>query len=428
MARALPGRTMIRLIAIGFIWVGCAVAWVVLGSTIVHRTDEVSGSLNGEVYALWGPPRVQQPPRAVYRWVEKTQEKLTEYDDKGRPKVSVVEREETKEHPIPLVSSKLAVDLKLEHRRKGLLWFPTYGLGFDGRYAIASDLPQAHELEVSFPLESGSVVYDGFVVRDALGRELPVTLEQGRAYWTVKLAPGERHGFQVGYQSRGTSRFQYGGDGGLGGAAGQAKDFELVMKTNFANVDFPAGTLSPSGHAAKDGGWEGHLEVLEHRHQRAGRRRAAAAAEPGAARLEDHVLRAGRAAVLLLRRRGARGRAGPEHPPDELLLLRLRLLRLPPALRLPARPRRDPAELRDRLGGCRSSSSSATRACSPAGRFAVREMAIAQLIYLVLFSFTFFWDGFTGLAITIGAVLTLFVMMQITGRMDWRKATLPAVG
>ena len=49
-------------------------------------------------------------------------------------------------------------------------------------------------------------------------------------------------------------------------------------------------------------------------------------------------------------------------------------------------------------------------------------MLVAQLIYLVLFSHTFFWEGFTGLAVTIGAILTLFVVMQITGRVDWREA------
>ncbi len=54
--------------------------------------------------------------------------------------------------------------------------------------------------------------------------------------------------------------------------------------------------------------------------------------------------------------------------------------------------------------------------------FALREMALAQLIYLVLFSFTFLWQGFTGLAITVGAVATLFVMMQITGRLDWNTS------
>jgi len=54
--------------------------------------------------------------------------------------------------------------------------------------------------------------------------------------------------------------------------------------------------------------------------------------------------------------------------------------------------------------------------------FALREIGMAQLLYLVLFSYTFFWEGFTGLAITIGAILTLFFVMQVTGRSDWRSS------
>jgi hypothetical protein len=49
-------------------------------------------------------------------------------------------------------------------------------------------------------------------------------------------------------------------------------------------------------------------------------------------------------------------------------------------------------------------------------KFALREIGISQLVYLVLFSFTFFFAGFTGLSIAVGAVLTLFVMMQMTGK------------
>jgi hypothetical protein len=54
-------------------------------------------------------------------------------------------------------------------------------------------------------------------------------------------------------------------------------------------------------------------------------------------------------------------------------------------------------------------------------RFASREAALAQFIYLVMFSYAFFLKGFTGLAITIGSVLTLFVVMQITGRIRWAE-------
>jgi inner membrane protein involved in colicin E2 resistance len=52
-------------------------------------------------------------------------------------------------------------------------------------------------------------------------------------------------------------------------------------------------------------------------------------------------------------------------------------------------------------------------------RFAFVEVAIFQFVYLVLFSYTFFFEGFTGLAITILCIVTLFVIMQFTGRVDW---------
>lgn len=54
--------------------------------------------------------------------------------------------------------------------------------------------------------------------------------------------------------------------------------------------------------------------------------------------------------------------------------------------------------------------------------FAFREAAAAQFIYLVLFSYAFFFQGLTGLAITIGSILTLFVAMQLTGRIRWSEA------
>lgn len=54
-------------------------------------------------------------------------------------------------------------------------------------------------------------------------------------------------------------------------------------------------------------------------------------------------------------------------------------------------------------------------------RFAALEAGTAQLIYLVLFSYAFFFKGFTGLAITIGSIITLFVVMQMTGKIKWAE-------
>ena len=49
----------------------------------------------------------------------------------------------------------------------------------------------------------------------------------------------------------------------------------------------------------------------------------------------------------------------------------------------------------------------------------------AQLVYLVFFSYAFFWQGWTGLTVVIGAVVTLFVIMQLTGRIDWEERLAP---
>jgi hypothetical protein len=55
-------------------------------------------------------------------------------------------------------------------------------------------------------------------------------------------------------------------------------------------------------------------------------------------------------------------------------------------------------------------------------RFAVTWVALAQAVYLVGFSYAFFWKGRTGLTVVIGAILTLFLLMQAPGRIDWSVA------
>lgn len=52
-------------------------------------------------------------------------------------------------------------------------------------------------------------------------------------------------------------------------------------------------------------------------------------------------------------------------------------------------------------------------------RFAFVEAGFAQLVYLVGFALAHFWEGLTGLTVTMLGILTLFVLMQLTGRIRW---------
>lgn len=54
-------------------------------------------------------------------------------------------------------------------------------------------------------------------------------------------------------------------------------------------------------------------------------------------------------------------------------------------------------------------------------KFAFLETGISQCVYLVLFSYTFFLTGYTGLAITVLCIITLFIVMQLTAKIDWEQ-------
>jgi inner membrane protein involved in colicin E2 resistance len=60
--------------------------------------------------------------------------------------------------------------------------------------------------------------------------------------------------------------------------------------------------------------------------------------------------------------------------------------------------------------------------------FALARAGLAQLVFLVLFSYAFFFEGYTGLTVTLGAIATLFVLMQVTAHVDWGNVFAGASG
>lgn len=407
---------MLRMLSIALIWVGCAIAWMVLGATVLARTEASDHDLRGDVHELWGPELRQSPPTAVYqeaRTVEET-ETITEGD--GTETEKVKRRQVVTPVPIALESSDIGVSLELEHRRKGLKWFPTYSIDFRSSYVFENDTDAPRDVTFSFPLQTGSMAYDDFdVVRQ--GKSVPFELTQGTAAWTAHLKPGEQLRYDVGYRTRGTTSWHY--DTGSG-ATGQVRNFSLRLSTNFAEVDFPAGTISPSEHGTTGDRWEG-----------AWRFSSLISSAPIGVELPQRLNPGPLASkitffapvsllfffffVAVL----AAVQARELHPMHYFLIgcsfFAFHLLF---------------AYLVDHVAVLPSFAISSAVAVLlvvsyaqwfVGWKFALREMGLSQLVYLVLFSYTFFWEGFTGLSVTIGAVLTLFVVMQITGRVNWNE-------
>lgn len=415
---------MARLVAIAFVWLGCAVAWVILGTTLVARTNDVTNSLDSEVHALWGPPGAQLPPNATYTTYETAKEVVTTTNGSGIPTQQTVEKQVAVERSLPLDASDIAVAFDLEHRKKGLLWFPTYSVKFEARYVVVNSTDAKREAVLKFPLnkhaserggaERGGVSYDGFHIEDADGKAIAYEIRDSVASWKTELEPGARHEFRIGYGSRGTSSWTY----ELTANNTEVKNFRLKMATSFPNVDFPAGTTSPTRHAAEQGRWHGEWVFSS-----------LVAGAPIGIEMPK-LLNPGPLAskvtffaplsllffffvVAIL----AFVRKREMHPFHYLLLgcafFAFHLLFSYLVDHLSIAPSFAIASL-----------VSLFLVVSYARlfvgwRFALLEMGLSQTIYLVLFSLTFFWEGYTGLSIAIGAILTLFLVMQITGRFDF---------
>jgi inner membrane protein involved in colicin E2 resistance len=399
-----------RIAAISFIFACTTVAWMILGGTIFSRTYSAGDRLENKVAASWGSPQVQLPPTATY-WVNRT--RTEETMDHGQK----VSREVTEAVPVGLVveSSRVNVAIRLDPRQKGLLWYSTYAVDFAGAYRFRN--PAVQDQAVSFQLKfpASQAVYDDLaIVVD--GKPLPITTDSSGARVTATVPAGQAVPVTFSYRSQGMSSWVY----KFGDQVSQVRDFALDLKTNFKDVDFPADSLSPTEKRETTDGW---TLTWKYNSLLSGLQIGTTMPE----KLQPGPL-AGQISFfapvslffffflmfIITTMRGI-----DLHPMNYFFLatafFAFHLLM---------------AYLVDHI-----SIHAAFVICSLVSvflvvsylrlvvgiRFAAVEAGIAQLIYLVLFSYAFFFRGFTGLAITIGSIVTLFGVMQMTGRIKWAE-------
>jgi hypothetical protein len=404
-----------RLLAVGFIFVCTAAAWSVLGTTVVGRTGQMDGRLSQEVAQLWGGQHVQVAPQACVRRPREVREEVREPDARGGVVVRTVRRTVTDEVPFPAASSRVRVDIGLEHRRKGLLWYDTYTVAFDADYRFVSPDPVERDVVVRFDFPSKEAIYDAFEVRLG-GREAPpVTDFSNGVALTEHLAPGEELTLRVSYRSRGLGEWAY---AFVREGVAQVKDFELTMTTDFDGFDFPAATISPTAKARSGEGWilKWAFESLA-----AGKRIGIDPPNllnpgPVTARITFFApvsLLFFLTVMVILGVLGGRSL----HPMNYFFLAAAFF-----AFHLLLAYLVDHMEMGAAFAVAAASSVflvvSYLRVVAGM-RTALVQAGLAQLVFLVLFSYAFFFEGYTGLAVTFGAVLTLFVLMQLTARVDW---------
>lgn len=404
--------TVKKLIAIGFIFACASVAWMILGVANMTRTDTAYSSLKAEVANLYGDSLDVYAPECyarVPRDVEETVDGKT------------VTRREWDYVPAEIAKTDVSIDVRLDPRKKGNLWFPTFRAKFDGAWTFAiRDYDPARSYYVLTTLESENSVYDGVTlavngspiadVSPLIRRqEMPVT---PRADGTVTLA--------VSYDVTGMEQLLYYASRESGQIA-QINDFTLRITTDFLKYDFPQGMMSPTTRTDGEAGSE-----LEWRFDTSVTGKDIGLTIPNRLNPGEIVTRVAFFApisllfffVAFLSVSVVRGFSF--HPMHYFFLAATFF-----SFHLMFSYFSDKWDIYPSFAVAALVSLALT--VSYLARFAPRFIAFAvapatQLVYLVVFSFSFFFDGMTGILVTICSVITLFVLMQLTAGTDWDAA------
>ena len=384
--------TIKRLIAICII-VGCtSAAWFLLGGTLQYRANQTDGRLGSEVVKNWGPLLTQEHPSLFYE----------------APTGNNARRE------IQPETSDIAVTLAYEPKQKGLLWYRTYKAEFTGKYLVKNPTPIAQTIYAVFKFPAADARYDAFSLRfgEKLTDKAPVN---GEIRESLLLAPGAEVPLTVTYRATGLNQWVY----SLRNAK-RLKNLHLAMNVNFAEINIPPFAESPTSRAVVGEGrtlqWDYTDVIGAH----------AIAMDMPAVTNPGYV--AGRMtffapvsllfffAVLVIV--GIRERTGL-HPMNYFFLAAgcfafqllfaylVDLVPLTLAFFIAA--------------GVSVALVTGYLWRATTVKFALIS-AVAQFAYMVLFSYSFFFDGLTGIAITIGAIITLALLMAFTARVKWDAA------
>lgn len=385
-------KSLGRAFAVLCIYGLTCLAWLVLGGVTMHRSNTQSSSLREDVHELWGGEHVQRAPRLSFEAA----------GGQGSQTPSVQPS-----------ATALTVDLALDQRLKGLTWYALYDVGFSGTWRYTHEAPEAGTLVATFHFPDPQGVFDNF--RFLVNGE-PVHAEPSAGAVTarVPVEPGSELELAIAYESRGLGSWRYAPSDG----AGSLRNFRLDMNTNFDAVDFPESTLSPSTH--EDTARGKHL-VWD---------------------FEQVVT--GREIGMVMPQRIQPGELASSlsfSAPISLLffflviavLTKLKSLEIHPvnyfflgaaffSFHLLFAYTVDHVSVWTAFALSSAVSVLMVTAylrlvVSP--RFAFVEAGLAQLVYLVGFSLAHFWQGMTGLTITVLSVGTLFLLMLLTGRIRW---------
>jgi Inner membrane protein CreD len=362
-----------------FVYVALSFAWLSLAQSIQERHVLVDRILQSDVAKLWGCPNRQTAPRL---------------SDGGT-----------------IESSKIDVDLDLEYRRKGHYWYSTYTAHSESEFTLNPKMCKGKAFQFTLP-SGGGMISDFDISVDGQ----PVTdykKDGSMVEFQIPLAGAQT--IVVHYSSQGSDEWWYNFENEDGGP----KNLQLTLTTNFGDFDFPDGSISPTSLTKTDG--EGWTLSWSYSHLLSGGQvglNLPKKNNPGPVLID--ICRYGPLGLFLFF--GALTVCSIDfgklaHPMNYILFgagffsFHLLLIYMGDVLPLAA------AFTISAVAATLINWSYGSKVFGP--KFARNRLLPSLLLYLVLFSSAFLVEGFKGLPIVILMVISLFLLMQFTAKVDW---------
>lgn len=403
-----------RILGLFIIFFWTSIAWMILGGSNSVRTSTFSGSLKKSIQAMYGDSLDIDAPKLMTKKLTEVADKRNRYSDETK----VYRNYEYTYYG--LEKSDIKLDIKLDRRKKGNLWFPTFKAHFSGEYKFKIENFNPYEkYYLKSTLKSENNIYNNVKI-EINGKSYNNILE----FLTKKelLVQPNSDGellFNVSYEATGMENLNYFISPDYDEIC-QVNNFKCTVTTNFEDYDFPSSMLSPS-EKTKNGAdsvlvWSfdntitgKDIGIVIPNNLNPGEITSRVSFFAPISLLFFFIVLSMIAIVY-------KQNIHPMH----FFFLALSFF----SFHLMFSYFSDQMDIY--LSFSIASVVSLLLTVTYVMHFLSKKMSFIitpaiQIIYLIVFSFSFFFDGMTGLIVTICSVITLFVLMQITAKQDWNE-------
>lgn len=419
-----------KLLAIGLIFIGFGIAWMILGDINSDRTKGQTRLLQKRLQNAYGGPLMITPPQIFYEVIKEKKGKVGGFE--------TITSYKEKELMDPS-RSDIEIDLKLERKKIGNLWFSTFLVEYRGEYEY--DIESIPEKYRSYPLfllpglNSKESIYRSIKmnINDVAVQPLAKLVASNPIELTSIVTPSGKIIVNFYYKTTGTDHMLYVLAGqqkndeqikttASGGRLTRLDNFDLKLRANFDNYEFPRRTIPPTSRKISEQINEFHWQfdktvtgknigLIVPEEKNPGEIASRISFFAPVSLLFFFVVMM--VFNILLRR---------ELHPMHYFFLAATFLSFHLMFSYSA----------DHISMYLAFGIASVISCILTFSYLIRfngwkYSAIAvslQLLYLVVFSWSFFYKtatglGITGLIVTIVSVFTLFVLMQLIGKISW---------